>query len=397
MIEKVQQLVAQGYGRGRIAKALGISEKKARTLIEKAKRPPTEGQHSKIETGDEIQVEIVSDRLYTKEEMAAFHKIDLNVWEAAYMKTNYWEMGAKVQNPDGTNTLASKPLHQLKITWRKKQLSTEEFDRRRDELEAAFLPKSYKPPMAGDFQNWIILPDLHVPFHNKNLLNSVLSYLNQNKVDGIILSGDFLDLKSLSAYDADKVQDFTLMDEYLAGREVILDIEAVLKPGCQKIFLCGNHEYRYYKELKKLSGSKLGSALLSPDSALKLTENGWKYLSNWQEDYILLGNNLEVIHGTITSQNASNAQLAKSSVNGRSVMFGHTHRLSFASSGKYSSWNIGTLADIDDVNAFGYVDRYIRQSWQNGFALVTIDKDGDHFVTPVKCSKDGFFLNGVKW
>lgn len=397
MINKVRELIAQGYGRGRIAKELGITERKARTLMSRAKEKPSEGYHTREESEDQIMVEIVSDRLYTEAEMAEFHKIDRDTWEPAFIKTNYWEMGAKVQNPDGTTTLTSKPLHQLKITWRRKSLSTQQFDKRRAELEAAFLPKSIVAPKSNAHQNWIILPDLHVPFHNKILLESILTYLFYHKVDGIILSGDFLDLKSLSAYDSDKVQNFTLMDEYLAGREVILQIQSVLKDDCRKIFINGNHEHRYYKELKKLSGSKLGSALLSPNDALRLEEEGWEYLSNWQEDFVLLGNDLEVIHGNITSQNAANAQLAKSSVGGRSVIFGHTHRFASASTGNYSSWNIGTLADIDNTEAFGYVDRYIRQAWQNGFALVTIDEDGEHFVTPVKCSRDGFFLNGKKY
>lgn len=31
---------------------------------------------------------------------------------------------------------------------------------------------------------------------------------------------------------------------------------------------------------------------------------------------------------------------------------------------------------------------------ENPFSLMGKNTNGDHFVTPVKCAKDGFFLNG---
>lgn len=78
-----------------------------------------QGNHFKTEKDDEILTETFSEKLYTVDEMAAFHKIDMTVWEPAAIITNYWEVGAKLGNQSSGFFVATTPLHQLKVTWRR--------------------------------------------------------------------------------------------------------------------------------------------------------------------------------------------------------------------------------------------------------------------------------------
>lgn len=334
-----------------------------------------------------------STEIKTLEDLIDYHQIDMSVWEVERVLTNMWDMGYK----NATKEASTKQLHQIKATFRRKDVASQEFLDKKKLLEEAYTPKVFTSPqpVRGEYQTWVVMGCVHVPYHNKYLMDGVLNYISERKVDGVILAGDFLDMKSLSGYDQDKVIDTNLGDEYLAGLQVKKDIESALSEEAQKVFIWGNHEARYLKYMSMSSNARLGAALASPDKAMDMS--GWDILNNWQEDYFLLGNNLEVIHGTVLAENAAAGHLRKSSINGRSVLFFHTHRFQAATVGQYSAWNCGTLCDIDNTKAFGYVDRHTRQAWQNGFAVVTVDEDGETYVQPVKCGKKSFFLDGKKY
>jgi hypothetical protein len=56
---------------------------------------------------------------------------------------------------------------------------------------------------SNSVQMWVIIGCVHMPFHDKTLWDKFLCFLENHKKDitGIILNGDFLDLRSLSAYE----------------------------------------------------------------------------------------------------------------------------------------------------------------------------------------------------
>lgn len=251
-----------------------------------------------------------------------------------------------------------------------------------------------KKPKQGSFENWIILGCVHVPGHNKYLLDGVLRYISENEIHGIILAGDFLDLKSLSSHDKGKEIDTNLWDEYMEGFKIVRMIEQALADDAKKIYLYGNHDDRYLRTLEKVENSRFGQALISPQQAMEM--EGWQVLNNWKEDYVLLGENLEVIHGYYTNKNAPKSHLDASAQVGRSVVFFHTHREGFFSNGSFAAWNCGSLANFDD-DIFAYVPRQVRQGWRNGFCTVTIDSEGRHYVNQVRCSEKFFFANGIKY
>ena len=240
---------------------------------------------------------------------------------------------------------------------------------------------------------YVILPDVHVPFHNKKLLNKVCKALLDLKPQGLVLSGDFLDLYTLSRHNAgslQKLRHLTLTEEYKRGNQVLDQILLACKSQ-ELHYLWGNHEDNYLRYLQTDDNAKVGSALLSPTEALRLRERGFRVYENWKEDSVLLGSHLEVIHGVYTCKHPSFKHLEDFE---GSVVFGHTHKLSSYMTGKREAHNIGFLGDIDSLG-FHYAAKAVRRKWRNGFALVNILDDGDFIVTPVSVWQNRFYLNGV--
>lgn len=255
----------------------------------------------------------------------------------------------------------------------------------------------------------LILPDIHRPFHNKFLWDKILDFIQWlgPQLKTLILSGDFLDLYTLGSYNADSLGLLTahatidgkrimdLDEEYKDGRKGIAELESVLPEGCKKVYLYGNHEDRYFREINKGDKSKYGAALKSPTEALLLKENGWEVYHSWQEDSYDITDDLEVIHGIFC-----NIHTAKKHVDefDNSIIFGHTHRFqTFGSTGGKSGYNIGWLGD-QDHKVFRYMYKKARyKKWQNGFCLVGHDEEGSRFVEPIACRDNKFFYAGQVW
>ena len=268
------------------------------------------------------------------------------------------------------------------------------FEERRHELESSQGQHTYQNSVQlGSTQNWVIIGCAHFPGHNRKIWYGLLRYISEHKIDGFIFAGDALDIRSLSAHDKGNVRDITLWQEYEQCLEPFNELHSVLPTDCKKVFLRGNHEDRYSRILREAENSRFGDALLSPESAMKLPENGWQILRNWKEDYVALTPDLDVFHGNRLGDNPSQKELKDCILANRSAIFFHTHRYGIASNGRIAAYNCGLLGDIDH-DVFKYESWRVRQHWQNGFCIASILDDGSHFVNPVRCSKNGFVLDG---
>lgn len=270
-------------------------------------------------------------------------------------------------------------------------LNVKEFRPRltRDEFEHVLNYKKRK--LDRDYKKFFIMPDAHVPAHNKELIDKVLELIHAIQPDGFISPGDFLDLKSLSNYDARSLaslKDITLEDEYAAGRQLITEITQALPSHAEKHYIYGNHEDRYFREVKKEDNAKYGGALMSPDEGLSLTKEGWKVYTNWTDDFVLLGEHLQVLHGFFTNIHTANKHLETYG----SCVFGHTHRFQTIVKGHRAAYNIGWMGDKNHPY-FKYMPRVLRDSWCNGFAFANIDSTGRFWVEPIQCFDNKFFYN----
>lgn len=241
----------------------------------------------------------------------------------------------------------------------------------------------------------IVLPDIHIPYHNKELIVKLASFIQDNKhqIVGFHLLGDYLDLKSLSSHD-DKTIDksgWTLGREYEAGNLILDMFDSILPKNIEKSFLYGNHEDRYFRYISNIKNYKTGDAILSPTQALKLKERGYNVYENWKEDFIQCGK-YQIIHGVYCTQNSTKSHMDKMRT---SLIFGHTHRVGQHFEGNLHSLNIGTFADINS-DGFKYLSRVERQFWTNGFSIVNVHDNYSH-AELITCSNNSFFWGGKKY
>ena len=208
--------------------------------------------------------------------------------------------------------------------------------------EESFLipaPKTFSTPGLH-----IVSGCWHVPFQNKKLTTSFLNLLEDVKNDlaGFHLIGDFLDLNSLSNYDKGKfsaVPGLNLLKEYEEGNKVLDHIDSIIPSSVDKTYIYGNHEDRYKRYVKDMQQSKIPPQ--SPTKALKLNDRGYYVYEKWDQDYITLGNHLDLMHGTYYNVHCAKKHM---DVFRGSVMFVHTHRIQTYIEGNTGAYNIGLMA-----------------------------------------------------
>lgn len=254
----------------------------------------------------------------------------------------------------------------------------------------------------------LVLPDVHFPFQNEKLWAATMRLVVdiRDQLDGIIISGDFVDCYSLGKYNCNSLyllKELSLDHEYECAAKGIDDLHNALgAPGRKKRkrleFIYGNHEDRHRRHLISGDNAKVGKALITPAEGMRLRERGWNVREDWQQDYVLLGSQLEVSHGNYTTLHPCKMHLDRM---GRldtfhgSAMFGHSHRWSTLVVGKTGAFNIGFMGDKTS-KGFAYRGRE-REAWVNGMAIVDVDTDGDYWAQPIQCWKSSFIYNGKRY
>lgn len=258
--------------------------------------------------------------------------------------------------------------------------------------------KSQKDKVKSKYKEGIhlVLSCLHIPFENKQLINSLIKFINdyEDNIKGFHLIGDFIDMRSLAFQEKGNVPIFglTLGYEYKKANEALDLFDSKLPKNIDKSYIWGNHEDRYSRLKGSTDANQYMDALPSPTQALKLKERGYEVKENWKEDYIQLGK-IQLIHGIFCSATPARKHL---NVMKTSVMFGHSHRIDTYYETDNGSFNIGCLADIDS-NGFKYLSRVERLNWKNGFGLIHLDSDGNFQADVIHCLNGSFFYGGKKY
>jgi len=243
----------------------------------------------------------------------------------------------------------------------------------------------------------LIIPDCHIPYHDKRAYQLMLDVASDLSPDEIVILGDYADFYAINSHGKDPQGQHLLQDEVA---EVVKELKVLNRkfPDAKKVFICGNHEHRLARYVTNRCPDLYG--VLDVASILELSALGYEYIPyEPNQKYSVLGSSLFARHeplagGKHVAQNTAEKAMA-------SVIFGHTHRIQEAQTvtmdgQNYRGISSGWLGDKSNP-VFGYVKSH--HQWSLGFSVMRLLEDGTWFnqlihIQDYKCVVDGYLYEG---
>jgi len=211
-------------------------------------------------------------------------------------------------------------------------------------------------------KKFLILSDVHIPFHDKKALNIALSYLKD--VDTLILNGDIIDFYQLSRYTKNPEMSNVSIEINLT-KEFLQEIRKVFKG--EIIYKMGNHENRLIHYIYSNAKALAGVENTTIQSMLGFKDYDIKYIDDIQ---LIKISSLFVLHGHEIFAGAGMVNIARSYYlkAKENILFGHRHQSQdyFDKSlddNVKGAWAVGCLCDLNP--------RYMSiNNWCHGFSIV---------------------------
>jgi len=240
----------------------------------------------------------------------------------------------------------------------------------RENGKAGFtIPKSDTRPLK-DYKltqgNWLLLSDIHIPYHNEEALEIALQYGEDNKADHILLNGDTCDFYNVSSYNKDP-EERNLSNELQKTRQFLAHLRERF-PQATIVFKIGNHEDRWEKFLINKAPELLGISQFQMNEILNFDKWDVDLVTSMQK--IKAGKHLTILHGHETRN--SGVYPARTMLNRTKVcsIAGHNHRTSTygekTADDKYLyAWTLGCLCDMKP-------DYMPINQWNHGFGFLEL-------------------------
>jgi len=237
------------------------------------------------------------------------------------------------------------------------------------------VPKQYK--------NWLIMSDLHFPYHNIRAITETLNYGIAKKIDAILINGDGMDCFLLSKFNPDPRK--RPLSEELKSFEEFLKIIRNIAPV---FFKLGNHEERLEHYLIRNAPVVLGIEEFELENLLHCRANNIEVIKDQRIIYI---GHLPVLHGHEVrlmgvAVNPARSLFLKTK---KTALCGHLHRTSqhneSALDGKLiSTWSTGHLGEEHP--------KYARiNNWNHGCCRVEVDELGNFEVINLRINNNKLF------
>lgn len=241
--------------------------------------------------------------------------------------------------------------------------------------------KDWAPFEIPGESHTLVLPDMHVPYHDKEAVEIAIGYgLECPDLTHVLLNGDLIDFFSVSFWQKDpRLRD--LKNEIETARTVIQHIRAVF-PKAKIILKVGNHEERWERYLAVKAPELLGVDDFELFSVLRLAEQDVTLVSDMRP--LKLGD-LFVVHGHEFRWSIANPVNPARGFYLRAqdhCLGSHLHQSSSHSEKRLggeviSCFSTGCLCDL-------HPDYAPINKWSRGFAFVDAYEDGTFQVTNKK-------------
>lgn len=233
-------------------------------------------------------------------------------------------------------------------------------------------------------KTYLVVPDLHVPYHCPKYFKLTLKLLRDIKFNGIVQLGDALDFWQLSTYDKDPSRKNTIKDDIDEWNEMLTKWASLLYRNSEIHLLEGNHCYRLSRYVAR-HARELHEIVRPVPCLLNIKERNeagsvifkWHPYQKWNS--LMLGDCV-LLHGFYFNQHTAMTNLKKYRV---STISGHTHRVQYVTDGTHYACSLGHASD-EKLTAH----QPTPTEWTQALGILTV-KDDDTTSLEVVTVKDG--------
>lgn len=226
---------------------------------------------------------------------------------------------------------------------------------------------------------WIVLPDMQVPYEDKDTLRAVEAYMGDHRWDGYLNIGDFLDFEEISSFNVGKPGAINLSEvnasaSFTAGNKILdrhVEIVRRRNRDATMVLLEGNHEFR--AEAYRQRYPELGD-LLDVPAGLRLRDRRIEWVKSWSEGKVFSVGHARFVHGRYINKYHAAKMVA---AYGTNIYYGHTHDVQ-----EYAHVTLGqdTTLEGGSLGCLCRHDlRYMRggpSNWQQAFGVFYVFPDG---------------------
>lgn len=270
--------------------------------------------------------------------------------------------------------------HVLGLKGRDSRKKTTQFHRKARKPGQFSIPKGINqilPAMRlSDPGKWLVIGDLHVPFHDRTALLTALEYGVAAGCKHVLINGDFYDNPRLGRWDRDpKTAD--PQKDLDTGRPMLEQIASAFTG--RRVFKVGNHDGWYELYLAQHAPELANVRAFRIAKYLELDELGYEMIASKQE--FSLGK-LSGYHGHELPKGLTDPVNVARGVYLRvqeAAFVNHWHRTSHhvetsARKGRIvACYSIGALCNLKP--GYAPVNR-----WNHGFAVIELDESGYYYV-----------------
>lgn len=253
--------------------------------------------------------------------------------------------------------------------------------------------------MSQKTKTVLIIPDLHIPYHDAAALEVVEKCMADHDWDEVVYLGDLLDLDEISSFNAENLRELEtrrLVEDFHLANAILDRHQEIVRrnnPKAKFVLLQGNHEYRIERLLDnhpELEG------LLEVQKNLHLSERKVRWVKSWSENELYAIGKLCFSHGLYINQYHAAKMVNSFGVN---VVYGHTHdvmshvKTILGKDKLIMAQSLGFLADE-------YKLRYMKKgpsNWSQAFGVAYIRPTGEFNLYPVHIINHQFTFNGKEY
>lgn len=216
----------------------------------------------------------------------------------------------------------------------------------------------------------IVLPDLHIPYHDKKSLASLEKFMADNRWDYYINLGDMMDFDCISHHNKNKLREVEgkrILKDYEEGNKILDRHQKIIRkrnPNAKFILLEGNHDYRIQRYL---DANPQMEGMIEMEVGLRLKERGFKYIQCYTKGEVFKLGKAMFHHGLYTTKYHANKMV---DTFGDNIFFGHTHDCQTFSRSTYGEdkttvgQSLGCLCDYNQSYMKGRPSK-----WQQAFGV----------------------------